>query len=686
VPRPLRRSHVRISPRTRQACALAVVAGSYYACGKLGLSLAVADGLVSPVWAPTGIALASLLILGYRAWPAIALAAFLVNATSGAGLATAAVIAAGNTLEGLTGAYLLRRARFSPGLTRVRDVLLFVILGVCVATTVSATIGVSAVSLSGMGDHSFQAHWLIWWSGDASGALMVAPLFLVGATVGRELLRGRLLEASALLGVVVALGVLLTVAGGPEHRYIVFPALLWAAIRFRQLGAAAASLVLGALGTWAALTGTGLLAGSSATERLQSIHSLVAVVTVSLLIVGATLAERERAELGARRAADLLAEAQRLAHIGSWEWAIAENELRWSEGMYHVWGEDPVSFTPSRESFLARVHPSDRARVDVADRLALREGELGYEFRIVRPDGQERVIQARGQLVRDEDGRPRAMIGSAQDITEATVVALERERLLLVEREQNERLRELDRLKDSFLASVSHELRTPLTSIIGYLDLLGEESSGELSEEQRRHIDVALRNAARLSRLIGDLLFVAQADAGRLSLEPASVDPAEIVGECVESLAPWAAEADVELVVERMPAPTVWADQARLQQLVGNLVSNAIKFSRAGGRVTIRTGSTKGGAFLEVEDDGYGIPAEEQRRIFERFFRSQQANEQAIQGTGLGLSIAKVIAEAHGGRLTFRSSEGEGTTFRCELPAEAGTGRAEQAPFGRIAS
>jgi signal transduction histidine kinase len=237
--------------------------------------------------------------------------------------------------------------------------------------------------------------------------------------------------------------------------------------------------------------------------------------------------------------------------------------------------------------------------------------------------------------------------------------------------EQNKRLLELDRLKDEFLSLVSHELRTPLTSIRGYLDLVLDEEAGELNPEQRRFLQAVERNSGRLLRLVGDLLFVAQADAGRLSLERAKVDLAELAAHCVEGAAPAASEKSVTLVLMANPVPALVGDRGRLAQVLDNLVSNALKFTPAGGTVEVRTFSEGEAVILEVEDTGIGIPAEDQPHLFERFFRSSVADDQAIPGTGLGLAIVKAIVEAHAGLISIESREGKGTTFRVDLPLAA---------------
>ena len=233
---------------------------------------------------------------------------------------------------------------------------------------------------------------------------------------------------------------------------------------------------------------------------------------------------------------------------------------------------------------------------------------------------------------------------------------------------QNDRLLELDRLKDSLIASVSHELRTPLTSIGGYAELLLEGEAGELTGHQERFIKVINRNARRLLRVVGDLLFAAEVDAGKLSLERRDVDLAELARECADAARPSADSKGVTLHLEDEAVPAVRGDYSRLGQLLDNLISNAIKFTPEGGRVDVRLSATPGTAVVEVADTGIGIAAGEQDNLFERFFRTTGATDRAIQGTGLGLSIARAIAELHGGTITFRSEEGAGTTFRVELP------------------
>jgi signal transduction histidine kinase len=230
--------------------------------------------------------------------------------------------------------------------------------------------------------------------------------------------------------------------------------------------------------------------------------------------------------------------------------------------------------------------------------------------------------------------------------------------------------RELDRLKDDFVATVSHELRTPLTSMMGFLEMIREGEAGELTDDQKRFLAIVYRSSERLQRLVGDLLFVARLDASGLQLQFEHVDLEEIVRDAAESSGALARARELDLRLELAPLSSITGDRERLSQLIGNLVSNAIKFTPAGGRITLRTFVHDRRAVVEVEDNGIGIPADEHERLFQRFFRSSTATEQAIPGTGLGLVISRAIAEAHDGTIDVRSDTGAGACFRVELPLD----------------
>jgi signal transduction histidine kinase len=228
--------------------------------------------------------------------------------------------------------------------------------------------------------------------------------------------------------------------------------------------------------------------------------------------------------------------------------------------------------------------------------------------------------------------------------------------------------RELDRMRDAFVATVSHELRTPLTSISGFLEML-EDEEHVLGDAGRQYLDVIRRSTDRLHALVEDLLLVAQIEARRVELELAPVDLAELAARAAEAARPSALEKDVDLAVHSDSPPTVLGDEKRLTQVLDNLVSNAVKFTPQGGSVSITVGTNGGGAKLVVADTGIGVPAEEQKQVFSRFFRASTATRRAIPGTGLGLAICHALVEQHGGSIVFSSREGQGTEVVVTLPA-----------------
>jgi signal transduction histidine kinase len=229
--------------------------------------------------------------------------------------------------------------------------------------------------------------------------------------------------------------------------------------------------------------------------------------------------------------------------------------------------------------------------------------------------------------------------------------------------------REAERLKDEFFALVSHELRTPLTSIMGYLELVMEDAEDKLDEEGRNNLEVMRRNADRLLRLVGDILLVAQVQAGTFTLATEPTDVATLVAQAVEGAQRTAEAKGIALNMDSEPLPPIDGDRDRLAQLLDNLISNALKFTPAGERIDVRSCSADGEIMLEVENTGTYLRPDEQEKLFDRFFRASGAVQQAIGGVGLGLAICKAIAEAHGGQISVNSEEGVGTSFVVRLPA-----------------
>ncbi|MGI8460457.1 MAG: PAS domain-containing sensor histidine kinase [Solirubrobacterales bacterium] len=230
---------------------------------------------------------------------------------------------------------------------------------------------------------------------------------------------------------------------------------------------------------------------------------------------------------------------------------------------------------------------------------------------------------------------------------------------------------EAERLKDEFFGMVSHEMRTPLTSIIGYTELLIEFEAERLSEQGRGFLDVIERNAQREMLLVGDLLALVRIESGTFTVEPEEIELTTVARDAAVAAIPRAEKEEVSLETDLAELPVAAGDPHRLGQVVDNLLLNAIKFTPAGGRVELTLRSEGENAVIEVSDTGIGIADDEQARLFDRLFRASSATDRHIPGLGLGLTIVKAIVEAHGGRITLPSEEGEGTTFRVELPLVA---------------
>ncbi|HUZ37126.1 MAG TPA: HAMP domain-containing sensor histidine kinase, partial [Streptosporangiaceae bacterium] len=227
-------------------------------------------------------------------------------------------------------------------------------------------------------------------------------------------------------------------------------------------------------------------------------------------------------------------------------------------------------------------------------------------------------------------------------------------------------LRETDKAKNNLISVVSHDLRTPLTSIVGYLEILGDEETGPLNGGQRRAIGVMLRNAGRLIDIVNDLLFVARAEEGRIELTMAELSLERAAADAIEDQRLEAQEEGVDLRLAARPAPPVLADRHRVDLLIENLLSNALKFTPAGGSVRLGVTPVDGHVRLEVSDTGIGISAEHQQHLFERFFRTPETV--GSPGVGLGLSIVKAIADAHHATVSVLSEPGHGTTFQVDFP------------------
>ncbi len=229
--------------------------------------------------------------------------------------------------------------------------------------------------------------------------------------------------------------------------------------------------------------------------------------------------------------------------------------------------------------------------------------------------------------------------------------------------------RKIIQMKSEFVSQVSHDLRTPLTVIKGYIDNLRDGIIGDLTEKQKEYLSRISKNTDRLSRLINDLLDTSRIESGRIKLKLVPLSLYNLITNVIEDLRPVAAAKNLEIIVNR-PGGEGWVkgDQEKLEQVITNLLENAIKFTHQGGHVTITLQKDQRSFNVSIRDTGIGIPPEEQTRIFDRFYRIEQDSPAEAKGTGLGLFIAKTLVELHGGQICVTSEVGKGSEFSFTLP------------------
>jgi signal transduction histidine kinase len=387
--------------RQRLAYLAAVVglAAVYVVVARIGLRLDAVAGFATLVWPATGIALAALVTFGYRLWPGVFIGAFVANLLTGAPPLVALGIGAGNTLEAVVGTYALRRIPgFRPALDRLQDVVGLIVLAAIFSTTVSATIGVSSLYVGGILPlvEAWKA-WRAWWLGDLIADLVVAPVLLVWATMPRvRPPPRRLVEASTLVLAVLAVN-LLIFGGSPAldraafgQAYLVFPPLVWAALRFGQRGAVATTLLTSVIAVWGTASGHGPFVRPVLHESLFALQTFMAVTAATFLVLGASIAERRRALERVRRAHEEVAKANR---VKSEFLAVMSHELR--TPLHAIAGyvdllsmevDDPI--TATQRTYLARIQSNQRHLAsmieDVLSFAKVEAGRLSLTMQTVR--------------------------------------------------------------------------------------------------------------------------------------------------------------------------------------------------------------------------------------------------------------------------------------------------------------
>ena len=359
---------------------------------------------------------------------------------------------------------------------------------------------------------------------------------------------------------------------------------------------------------------------------------------------------------GLRRNEAALRQAQRLVHIGSWEWEMVADVTIWSEELYRIFGRDPARLPPSYPEHEKLYAPESWARLRAAVDRTLKTGE-GYtlELEFVRPDVSAGWIEAHGEVVRDESGVLVGLRGTAQDIT--------------VRRRMQENFERLDRRKDEFLSTLAHELRNALASLHNVDAILSRTApTGPALERVRPILGRQLRH---LDRLVGDMLDVERVRTGRLTLHWQNIDLRDVVAHAVEMSTPAIDAAGHDLVVDLSETPLrLDGDAVRLTQALSNLLLNAARYTPDPGRIVVRARAEPAGLTLSVSDTGIGIPAAQLESIFEMFTRLGGSGGPADSGLGVGLAVVREVVQSHGGDVRAASpGPGQGSTLTIWLPA-----------------
>jgi len=365
------------------------------------------------------------------------------------------------------------------------------------------------------------------------------------------------------------------------------------------------------------------------------------------------ITERKKAEEALRTSEARLAEAELIAKFGSWEWLIENDEAHWSAGLCNIFGIEPNEFGGTYKSFLDFIHPEDEERV-MALVSEAKKGErpLEFEARIIKRDGSVRTIYEYGKLTSGEYGKPLRMLGTVQDVTERKALECQ---------------------KKGLLEMLRHDMKTPLNVITGNAELILSEGKGTLSRDMLTMLGFIYSGAKKLSKMLDDQLIIFNIESGGASPVREKVDVAELIRDASLDISQLARSKGLSFGLEISDKlPHAGIDRLHVLSAVTNLLQNAVNYTPAGKSIKL---SAEPSIIAEVDfvlicvsDEGMGIPADEQGKVFEKYYRSKTVK--GVKGCGLGLAIVKAVAEEHGGRVELESEVGKGSTFKLFLPLE----------------
>jgi len=677
---------------------LLVLAAVYFLAARFGLALAFAHTSISPVWPPTGIALAATLIWGYRVWPGILLGAFMANALlTPVALPVAAAIALGNTLEALTGRFLVQHVlQSSYPFDRADRCFKFVLLG-GLSCVVSATIGVASLSLGGYAAWTnFPFLWGIWWLGDTTGLLLVAPLvlaFLHGENITWK--PRRVIEVLALLVSVLILTDL--VFGGWFHMQVLhyalaftlLPFFMWTGFRFGLRIAMSTMLFVSAVGIWGTIHGVGPFVSADLNESLVLLQSLIGVCAVTILGMTAVLAERNETEQVVNSLNRIL---QQRVGAGAQELTAVLRALKDSEERFRLLVDnvqDYAVFMLDRNGWIASWNTgAERIKGYQATEIIGRHyscfftpedvltgrpqsnliaaagaGRTEDEGWRVRKDGSRFWANVVITAIRDSKGEVQGFAKVTRYMTAHMTAEAERKQSEMLLSKQNEELIQINAELERFAYVASHDLKEPLRMITGHLGLLSKRYRAMLDKDAVEFINFAVDGAKRMEVLITDLLTYSR--MGPRQKKNEEVDCEKLFSRSVMDLQAVIDESGAEVTHD--PLPTLIGDSSQLGQVFLNVMGNAIKY-RGTDKPKVHVSAMRAGNEwrFSVSDNGIGMDPQYQERIFLLFQRLHTRAE--YPGTGIGLSICKKVIDGHGGRIWVESEIGKGSTFYFTIP------------------
>ena len=376
-------------------------------------------------------------------------------------------------------------------------------------------------------------------------------------------------------------------------------------------------------------------------------------------VIAHDITERKKAEDQLKQSERSLSEAQRIAHLGNWSWNIKNDELKWSDEIYRIFGLTPEKSVASYDSFLKKVHPDDRDRVNNAVKDALTGKDYSIDHRIILGDGSQRVVHELGEVIFDKNNIPVQMIGTVHDITERKKA----------EEKLKETIGELERSNyelQQFAYITSHDLQEPLRTIASFTQLFERRYKGRLDSDADEFIEFIVDAAVRMKGMIQGLLEYSR--VGTQKIEFKEVNLNKKMDLVLSNLHAFINENNAEVTYDKMP--NVFADPDQIIRLFQNLIGNAIKFKKQDVppkiHIAVKRDLENGEYIFSISDNGIGMKEQYSGKIFEVFKRLHTMDE--YEGTGIGLAISKRIVERHGGRIWVESKLGVGSTFYFTLP------------------